>query len=185
MTLSLQFNSVLKIRSATERTPVSTIHLQEEDKFKEAVGGDLVTTALHFPQLPTVKTRMYSAKRQHYPLLPKTLNEVIVEGEWTQDKNHKRFLLKHIQEGNKNILIFCSDKALQLLASCTRWHADGTFYVVPDYFYQLFIIHVWYKSNMLPVSYVLMNNREEDSYKRVISELKEAALELRLVLTVH
>ncbi len=38
-------------------------------------------------------------------------------------------------------LIFASDKQIKLLKKAQRWYVDGTFFVAPNLFYQLYIVH--------------------------------------------
>ena len=74
------------------------------------------------------------------------------------------------------MIIFCSAIGLKILSECNRWHGDGTFSVVPDGFYQLYVIHGLYKSNMLPCVFALLTGKSEDIYKKLVSELKDGAL---------
>jgi hypothetical protein len=52
---------------------------------------------------------------------------------------------------------------------------DGTFSVVPDGFYQLYIIQGLYKSNMLPCVFSLLTGKSEEIYRKLILELKDGA----------
>ncbi len=65
-----------------------------------------------------------------------------------------------------------------MMSKVKRLHSDGTFKTSAQFFYQLYIIHSWYKQHMFPSAYVLMTNKSESSYKIVLHELKAAALTL-------
>jgi hypothetical protein len=93
-----------------------------------------------------------------------------------------RFLLTHLKTGNENVLIFCSDIQLRILANSKRWHSDGTFDCAPEMFYQLYIIHARYKKQMLPCVYALLSHKTESIYKQLLGFLKEGAIKLGLRL---
>ena len=62
------------------------------------------------------------------------------------------------------------------MSKAKRLHSDGIFKTSAKFFYQLYIIHSWYKQHMFPSAYILMTNKTEKSYKRVLHELKTSAL---------
>jgi hypothetical protein len=41
---------------------------------------------------------MYKAKAEKYPPNPKTLIEIVIEGDWAKCANEERFLIKDIKE---------------------------------------------------------------------------------------
>ena len=90
--------------------------------------------------------------------------------------------MSHVFVGDEVMVIFCSDIGLAILAKCERWHSDGTYDSAVPGFSQLYIIHGWYKGYMLPCAFILLTNKRETTYRRMLAELKEAALGLRLEL---
>ena len=87
-------------------------------------------------------------------------------------------MLYDIKEDGQRIIIFCSDWGLGMMSKVKSLHSDGTFKTSAQFFYQLYIIHSWYKQHMFPSAYVLMTKKSESSYKLVLQELKTAALTL-------
>lgn len=75
------------------------------------------------------------------------------------------------------VYLFCSDI---VLASSKRWQSDGTFDTAVPGFSQFYVIHAWYKEEMKPCVFALLSSKTEDLYKKMIRELKEAALAIRL-----
>lgn len=73
--------------------------------------------------------------------------------------------------GDDRILIFASPEQLQILQMATDFLVDGTFKVVPEIFYQLFIIHALYRHHTVPVIYALLRRKNADTYKRLIDEI--------------
>ena len=52
---------------------------------------------------------------------------------------------------------------------------DGTFKVVPEIFYQLYIIHSIYRHHVVPVIYALLRRKNIATYKNLINEVLKFA----------
>lgn len=70
------------------------------------------------------------------------------------------------------ILMFGTHENLNILQSHSHWFIDGTFKVAPELFMQVFTIHGLVDHRALPMVYVLMTNKTEESYFRVFDTLK-------------
>ena len=79
------------------------------------------------------------------------------------------------------MIIFCSDIGLTILAASKRWHADGTFTCPPPGFQQLYLLQALYKSIMIPAGFILLTGKSESLYKKVLFEMKDAALSIGLL----
>ena len=75
--------------------------------------------------------------------------------------------------GNERVLIFGSDRCIRFLSTNQHWGADGTFYVVPNLFEQLWIVFGRLHKIFIPAIFVLMTNRTEESYQFVIQKLAD------------
>ncbi|XP_030833106.1 uncharacterized protein LOC115920726 [Strongylocentrotus purpuratus] len=73
----------------------------------------------------------------------------------------------------RRILVFTTERNLQLLSTSESWFADGTFKVVPTIFFQLWTIHATYEGHVVPLVYCLMLNKDQASYARVLAALQE------------
>ncbi|CAF1512237.1 unnamed protein product [Didymodactylos carnosus] len=71
------------------------------------------------------------------------------------------------------IITYCcigmSDEAL------ARFLVDGTFKVVPEIFYQLYVVHAIYHGHVVPVVYSLLSRKNSDTYQCLINEIVEFA----------
>ena len=47
--------------------------------------------------------------------------------------------------------------------------------MVPEIFYQLFIIHAVYRQHIAPVAYALLRRKNADTYSRLIDEVAKVA----------
>ncbi len=83
---------------------------------------------------------------------------------------------------NCESIIFSSDIGLKILSESKRWQADGTFTCPPPGFEQLYLLHGVFKSITIPCGFILLTNKTELLYKKMLRELKDAALNIRLEL---
>ncbi|CAF4921633.1 unnamed protein product, partial [Rotaria magnacalcarata] len=91
--------------------------------------------------------------------------------------NHRReqFLQCDTGPGDDRILIFASPEQLHVLQTSQDFLVDGTFKVVPEIFYQLFIIHAVYRQHTVPVVYALLRRKDADTYTRLFDEIVKIA----------
>ncbi|CAF1279940.1 unnamed protein product [Didymodactylos carnosus] len=73
------------------------------------------------------------------------------------------------------ILIFASTEQLDILQSTDEFLVDGTFKVVPDIFYQLYIIYGVYRDHVVPLIYALLRRKNAETYQRLINQITEFA----------
>ena len=83
----------------------------------------------------------------------------------------EQFLALHDEE--TGLVILTTDENLQILSIHPHWFADGTFDSAPEG-YQLYTIHVIVdQSKTIPVVYCIAKNKDEATYNRILSFLKE------------
>ncbi|KAF0987337.1 hypothetical protein HZS_1116 [Henneguya salminicola] len=68
----------------------------------------------------------------------------------------ERFLLFDNNSINNRLIIFSTQRNLDRLNANRNWYCDGTFKSTPNLFYQLYTIHVLYKTTSTPVVYCLL-----------------------------
>ncbi|CAF4947347.1 unnamed protein product [Rotaria sp. Silwood1] len=78
-------------------------------------------------------------------------------------------------EGDDRILIFSSPEQLDILQSVNDFLVDGTFKVVPEIFYQLYIIHAIYRGHVVPVLYALLRRKNAATYQNLIDQILQFA----------
>ncbi|CAM4890946.1 unnamed protein product [Rotaria socialis] len=77
--------------------------------------------------------------------------------------------------GDGRILFFASPEQLHVLQTSQDFLVDGTFNVVPEVFYQLFIIHAVYHQHTVPVVYALLRRKDAGTYTRLFDEIVKIA----------
>jgi hypothetical protein len=106
------------------------------------------------------------------PPTPTNLRDLVIPDEFTKLLSGERFLLFDSGPSDDRILIFSTQRNLQLLVRCQHWYADGTFKCAPPLFNQLYTIHGVKYHNVIPSIFALMPNRTEATYERVFTALK-------------
>ena len=105
---------------------------------------------------------------------PVNRTELIIPFQYTQiteGNNNIPFLLFDSGPSEDRILIFSTWRNLQLMSNSQHWFADGTFKTTPSLFDQLYTIHGIKYNNVIPLVFILMPNRDEQTYLRVFNEL--------------
>ena len=179
----------LKKIAENEPTPLQHAFQIEQANFARQV-GDVDTVASLFPQYETVASGLYKRKNKNFPPLPNLVSELSIDGDFKLTECGNRFLLTQTKINNngkdEHVLIFCSDIGLKVLAESKRWHSDGTFDTAvqfkEDKFQQFYLIHGLYKGHMIPCAFSLLTNKSTATYRCMLSELKDGASRIKLVL---
>jgi len=72
-------------------------------------------------------------------------------------------------------LIFASDEQVDILQDTEEFLVDGTFKVVPEIFYQLYIIHGVFRDHVIPLIYALLRRKNAETYQCLINEILNIA----------
>ena len=83
--------------------------------------------------------------------------------------NNEEFLWNDF-EGNETtgrIIIFATQRNIEILNEMREWYADGTFDVAPDLFKQLFTFNVIKRGKNLPLVYALLPDKKQATYEKM------------------
>lgn len=175
---SMVVNEVVKKREELKRAvcedlgPVPKI---VEDVMKK-LRKDSKKDADLIPTFNTMKDSLYRARKRF-------LNTDLLAHDTTQSITIPEVLAKHFlvcEDGDqeKNI-VFSTKTARNIIkGSSGSFFADGTFKVTPKPFYQFYVLHLDLNSdkkttNIIPVIYVLLPNKTEQTYNRLFSIIKQ------------
>lgn len=103
------------------------------------------SSVAQLPKLESVKRtiRTHKSRSEENCGNPTCAAEILVPEKYKVTLKQEPFLLFDSGYGDVNrMIIFASQKFFSLLADSRTWYADGTFKVVPEYFFQLYTIHV-------------------------------------------
>ncbi|XP_037049634.1 uncharacterized protein LOC119083925 [Bradysia coprophila] len=108
-----------------------------------------------------------------HPKNPKTLAELVIDGDNALTLKGDLFVLYDNQSDTKRIVIFSTNTNLSFLSYCDEWYMDGTFDVVPTIFKQLYTIHGRRNKTYVPCVYVLASGKDFFTYAEIFRKLKE------------
>uniref|UniRef100_T1IMW5 MULE transposase domain-containing protein n=1 Tax=Strigamia maritima TaxID=126957 RepID=T1IMW5_STRMM len=117
------------------------------------------------------------------PIEPKTIDDLVIEDPYTHTLNNEQFLhCDFITDGARH-LIFTTAQNFQYLFQATTCLGDGTFRVVPTYFYQLYTLHCEVgitedNMRMVPVVYCLTTSKTKATYVAIFEKIKTLTLDL-------
>ena len=122
---------------------------------------------------PKVQKNMNNAKKSKYPKIPRSISEFCTNLGLSSSLNKN---LKSIIRNEERIIaiLFFSDEMIEIIGNqFSEICYDGTFFVVPKLFTQLFIISVKCSNRFLPTFFVLMESRDTQAYELVFRRIKE------------
>ena len=128
------------------------------------------------PNLDSVKRtiRNYKKISQVSCGNPTCAAEILIPPKYKITLKQEPFLLYDSGYGdNKRMIVFSTPKFLSLLQQSNTWYADGTFKVVPEYFFQLYTIHAEKDGYVFPCVYALLPDKRECTYNILLRKLLE------------
>ena len=126
------------------------------------------SSQISFPQVQRV---MLNCRSEKNPRTPVSLNE------FEQDLHENEFFRKHHQatvlsNDEPIAFVFFSSSLVERIQNFHQICYDGTFYVVPTLFTQLFIISIKSGPRFIPVFSSLMKSKSTTHYKLVLEKFK-------------
>jgi len=175
-----EFIHNVKKRCRDEVLPAPAIYEEEIAKLRTPEWDD--DTRMMVEKLPTYnscKTSLYHQRSKLLPRIPKTRQDINLEGEWTQTTSDEKFLL--IDDGNEErMLVFATRQNLEHLVAADVVYGDGTFYTCPDMFTQLYTLHAMVDNVMFPLLFALLPGKSRDIYTRLFRHIRDACEEKQL-----
>ena len=94
--------------------------------------------------------------------------------------NDERFLAYDSGvDDSDRMLIYGTQRNIDVLRSSDHWFMDGTFKVVPQVFYQLYTVHALQADRVIPCVYALLPNKTGQTYRGLLRQLLELEQGLR------
>ena len=113
--------------------------------------------------------RRYKQAIQAPHPIPRNLHEMVIPDEYKTTCKGENFLLYDSGLSENRILLFSTEKNMQLLQASSDWFCDGTFKVVPELFYQLYSIHCLISNKTIPCDFALLSNKCQVTYEEHFS----------------
>ena len=146
--------------------------------YADAIEGTPAAVRQYLPNEAACKRTMLYARGRDTPALPKTLDELVIEGQWatTAGVSPENFLLfDNGPEAGERIIIFATQQGLEYLAHAERWFMDGMFSTSPRLFQQLYTIRVPLGESAITVVYALLQNKTQATYTTFLDTVVQEA----------
>ena len=125
------------------------------------------------PKFAVVKSSLYRSCQKRLPPIPRSREDVSLQGEWENTLSGEQFLL--CDDGDTdNIIMFATSENLKLLLEAKTIYTDGTFEICPRIFYQLFTINAFIHGKQFPLLYALLPAKTRAVYNRMFTLFKES-----------
>jgi len=129
-------------------------------------------------QLPIIKSLSRTIQRtrvikENAPVNPSNIKELIIPETYKLTNKNETFLAYDSgssESSESRILIFTTQYNLNMLQETNDWFGDGTFKSVPSIFSQLYTIHCYTGSLVIPLVYILMTSRTKKAYAEVLRQ---------------
>ena len=163
----LQVRAQIKRRAEETQETAQQIMGQEMQQVSESV-------AIQMAPLPIIRRAIRHAKQKSNAVHPVPADRAFdIPNEFKTLKNGEIFLLHDSGNNDINrILIFGTDRTINLLLHSPHWFMDGTFKIVPELFYQLYTVHALTGGNVIPCLYVLLPNKTQSTYRRLFHAMQ-------------
>ena len=138
----------MKDRIEKVNATIHQIYQQQQTKAIQSF-ADMHIASDNIPQFYEIQSGLYKQKSKSVPTIPPSslpIDEIVIPNEYKVCEDGKRNLLLY---QSKDMLVFCSVDGLFVLAKSKRWQSDGTFSCTPLGFEQLYLIHAYYKEQMI------------------------------------
>lgn len=159
--------------AANTSTPMPQVYEEAFQATKDA-GYDILNA---IPKFSNISRTLYNVRNRELNV-PKThfsrCEDVIIP----QKYKHSFLLFDDDSEPENRIIAFCTETARETITNIQTFFLDGTFSSCCKPFYQLYCIHGDVNSddnnsNIVPLIYVLMSNKQERSYERLFTSLMQ------------
>lgn len=143
---------------------------------QQATAGVSLEVACNLPEYTTAQRMIHRQRRKctdsYAPV--NSLSDIQIPNSLKQTLRHEDFLLWDTgADDSKRILMFGTSSNFDILQEHVHWFIDGTFKVAPNIFLQVFTIHALIDASAVPLVYVLVPDKCEESYIKIFRKLKE------------
>ena len=163
------FNEIIRDRAKTTvekpRTIIQTASCGITDEVASAV-----------PDYLASQRRIQRTRRKAGVLFPtpQCVQDVVIPESLVRTANNDNFVLWDSGAGDENrTFIFGTEDNLRLLQEFKHWFVDGTFKISPGLYFQVWTIHALVDGKALPLLYILLRDKSQQSYTRVLRRLVE------------
>lgn len=128
------------------------------------------------PEYFSVKSALSRKKRQLYPLMPRRIRDVHINGNWRRTWNNRSFLCA--QNNRWGILLYMTARNCTRLVQCDEILVDGTFKCCPKPYTQIVTLHGRFHDRVIPFAFCLLKGKQVGVYRKLLRVLKDKVLQV-------
>lgn len=168
-------NEAKKVVTEIRRRALNTVERPRQIIQQSSAGVSLQAASMLPSYTASQRAILRQRKRRDLPYANVTsLNDIAIPDVLRKTTRGNDFLLWDSGEADESrTLMFGTTDNLLLLQENQHWFIDGTFKVSPTLFTQLFSIHALINNSAYPLVYVLLPNKTENGYERVLRKIVE------------
>lgn len=122
-------------------------------------------------KMESVKRTIRNHKRGALPKDPSTMQDLVLEGEWTLHDGEEFLIHDSGTDSNNRILAFATEEGLRLLARSREWFMDGTFATAPKLFKQLYVLRVPLGESAVSCVYAFLPGKSQAVYEELFQAI--------------
>ncbi|CAF1395493.1 unnamed protein product [Rotaria sordida] len=135
------------------------------------------------PAFKKIKSMLYMARASTIPPIPKTF-EFDIPMLYQLNANSEKYLFADCDSRDfDRVLMYSSNRQLQILFDSEIIFCDGTFASSPPQFKQIYTIHAIYEEESFPCVFALCTQKNNETYDVIITKLKSAAKQMKKTFT--
>ena len=164
----------MKEKAATSRAAPTQIYAEAVQEVDDNVRASL-------PDETTCKRTMRNSRKDSLPPNPATLQELVLEDEWTMTggTNPKPFMMyDNGPQAEARIIIYATDQGLKLLSQSQQWFMDGNFSMSPQHFAQLYVIRVKLGETAVSAVYAFLQRKNQETYEELFQAVLDRCQDL-------
>ncbi|KRZ01232.1 hypothetical protein T11_9676 [Trichinella zimbabwensis] len=117
---------------------------------------------------------------KRFPPPSATRQQLEIPVHWRVTQSGRQFFMYN--NLHNFVLIFCTEDNLRQLANHSVWCMEGAFKIVPEWYQQMFTIHVFKASKLIPLVYRLTVRKDVATYCEIFDNLISKATAFGVVL---
>ncbi|KAL8593787.1 hypothetical protein ACOMHN_041261 [Nucella lapillus] len=122
----------------------------------------------------SVKRSLRNQRLGHFPAVPDSLQNLIIDGEWAQTSgpDPQQFLINdNGPDTDTRVIVFGTSEALQQLCTADTWYMDGNHAVAPEHFCQLYVIRCLLGDTAVSTVYALLQRKLQATYELLLQAI--------------
>ena len=121
---------------------------------------------LEAPSFNEIRSTLNRHRATLIPPIPANIGQVDIQGAWAQTWGGARKLLSI--DNQLGVVVFASQRELEVLSRCTQIFIDGTFRSAPHPYSQIVTIHGNYLNWRMPLAMALLTGKRQEQYRAVL-----------------